>query len=67
MRKIVAVLGLVTALTAEAAGPTVVISVPQPITASSLPITVQTPTGPVIIIPDYRSGGVSAVVTPGVK
>jgi hypothetical protein len=54
-------------LTAEAAGPTVVISVPQPITASSLPITVQTPTGPVIIIPDYRSGGVSAVVTPGAK
>lgn len=66
MRKIIAVLGVVGALTAEAAPPTVVISVPAQ-TSSSLPVTVQTPTGPVIIIPDYRAGGTTAVVTPGAK
>ncbi len=66
MRKIIAVLGLVGALTAEAATPTVVISVPAG-PSTGLPVTVQTPTGPVIIIPDYRAGGTTAVVTPGAK
>lgn len=67
MRKTIAVVGLLATLTAEAAPPTVVVTVPQQISSSSLPITVQTATGPVIIIPDYRAGGVQAVVTPGAK
>jgi hypothetical protein len=62
MKKILAISLVFTAISAHAEE-SVVINVPiQPVTASSLPQTVVTPTGTYIVIPDYRSGGVAAVV-----
>lgn len=61
MRKISAVLvGLL--LAGEVIAQGVVVSVPQPVTTTSLPTIVSTPSGSYLIVPNYISGGVAAVV-----
>jgi hypothetical protein len=61
MKKILAISLVLIAINASAE--TVVVNVPlQPVTSSSLPQTVVTPTGTYIVIPDYRQGGVAGVV-----
>ena len=60
MKKILAISLILTAISASA--DSVVISIPTPVTSSSLPQVVSTPTGSYLIVPNYISGGVAAVV-----
>ena len=61
MRKLLAVSALVIAFNASA-GEAVVINIPTPVTSTSLPQVVNTPSGSYIIVPNYIRGGVAAVV-----